>query len=85
MADVVRVEGTLRGMRAEARCTILAWKESSSTGRLFTRGKIAEAPSDLPDGTYMLTFGEHSIWTRKWEGHWLLRYLPQNIEVGQAA
>lgn len=85
MADVIRVEGTLRGMRCEARCTLVAWKEASSTGRLFTRGKIAEEPRDLPDGTYMLIFGEHSVWTRKWEGHWLLKYLPQGIELEQAA
>lgn len=64
---------------------IEAWKEESSTGRLYTRGKITGEPPNLPDGAYTLTFGDHSIVTRKWEGHWLLKYLPGDFEIERAA
>lgn len=85
MSDETRLDGMLRGMRREVKCTVLVWKEASSTGRLYTRGKITDAPADLPDGSYTLSFGEHTFVTRKWEGHWLLKYLPSELEISEAA
>ena len=85
MADEVRLECTQRGMRREVRCTLVTWNEASSTGRLYTRGRITGEPPDLPDGSYAVSFGEHSVVTRKWEGHWLLRYLPGSVEAERAA
>ncbi|HEX4037516.1 MAG TPA: hypothetical protein VHX37_05610 [Acidobacteriaceae bacterium] len=85
MGFPIRVDGVLRGMNHEANCKLTVWKESSSTGRVYLRCLIAEEPEDLPNGSYTLFFGEYRLLTRKWEGHWLLRYLPQGIHLEQAA
>ena len=39
-SSVVRVPGVLRGMDREAHCTLLTWKERSTTGRVYTRCRI---------------------------------------------
>lgn len=79
------IEGLLRGMGREARCELMAWRETSSTGRVYMRCSITRAPANLPDGSYQLFFAGHRVTTRKWEGHWLLRYLPQGIRLDEAA
>lgn len=85
MAFVQRVDGVLRGMDREAGCKLEIWEESSSTGRVFLRCRITDDPADLPGGEYMLFVGDHRIATRKFEGHWLLRYLPKEIRLEEAA
>ena len=85
MQAVVRIHGVLRGMRREAPCTLIIWKESSTSGRIYTRCRIAEEPSDLPDGTYTLSFAGYDVPTRKWESHWLLTFLPPEIDLERAA
>lgn len=85
MAFVQCMDGVLRGMDREAGCKLEIWKESSSTGRVFLRCKITDDPADLPGGEYELSIGDHRIPTRRWEGHWLLRYLPRDIRLQEAA
>jgi hypothetical protein len=85
VAFPMRVDGVLRGMNREASCRLRIWQESSSTGRVYLRCAIMEEPEDLLDGSYTLFFGGHRVSTRKWEGHWLLRYLPRGIELQLAA
>lgn len=83
---VTRVAGILRGMGREVPCELMVWRETSSTGRVYTRCRVVSEPSDLPDGSYNLFFaGHYKVSTRKWEGHWLLRYLPPGIRVEEAA
>jgi hypothetical protein len=77
----VRVRGVLRGMNREADCVLVAWKESSESGRVYTRCRIIDEPSDLPDGTYTVIFAGQSVTTRKWWGEWMLTFLPPEINV----
>jgi hypothetical protein len=71
----------LRSKSRDEDCTLSVWKESSSSGREFTRCRIMNEPSDLPDGPYLLIFEGNEIFTRKWCGTWMLDYLPGWIEI----
>lgn len=82
---VAQVGGILRGMGREVPCQLTVWKERSSTGREYTRCRIDNESADLPDGTYLICFAGHNLPTRKWEGHWLLRYLPRKIQLADVA
>ena len=81
----MRITGVLRGMGREVSCEVVAWKESSSTGRVYTRCRIGDEAPDLPDGSYALCIGGYQVMTRKWEGRWLLRYLPNEIRLEEVA
>jgi len=83
--SIVRVRGVLRGMACAADCALLTWKESSTSGRVYTRCKIVDEPSELPDGPYTLSFKGHEVPTRKFEGQWMLTFLPQGIDLDRAA
>lgn len=72
-------------MNREAECKLLTWKETSASGRIYTRCKIMNEPGDLPDGTYTAFFAGHSVATRKWDGYWMLTFLPSDINLDQAA
>jgi hypothetical protein len=83
--SIVRVRGILRGMNCTADCALLMWKEFSTTGRVFTRCRIVDDPKGLPDGPYTLSFAGHEVQTRKFEGNWMLTFLPAGIELQEAA
>lgn len=85
MQAVVRVHGELQGIDREAACVVLIWQERSTTGRVYTRGKIVDEPSDLPEGPYTLFLGGHAVPTRKFDGCWMLSFLPQGMNLEQAA
>lgn len=72
-------------MNCEADCALLTWKESSTAGRVYTRCRIVEEPSELPDGPYTVFFAGHQVPTRKFEGRWMLTFLPQGINLLEAA
>jgi hypothetical protein len=72
-------------MGCEADCRLLTWKETSTTGRLYTRCRIMDEPPHLPDGAYTLFFAGHAVPTRKFEGSWMLTFLPSSIDLGKAA
>lgn len=78
---VVRVKALLRGMGCKADCMLDTWRETSSTGRVFTRAVVVEEPPNLPDGIYMIVVGSRMIFTRKWGGSWLLTFLPPDVDV----
>lgn len=77
---IVLVRGVARGMAREAPCELLARKRLlpglDSHGRKryeYTQCSVLQAPSDLPDGEYVVTTEDgHSIATAKMYGHWLL-------------
>lgn len=81
----IPVSATVRGMGREAICILETWTERSSTGRVFTRCRILDHPSDLPDGTYEFTIAGKSFSTKRWSGVWDLIYLPPSIRVDDAA
>jgi len=72
-------------MNSTSDCALLTWKEFSTTGRVYTRCKIVDEPKELPDGPYSLTFAGHTVQTRKFEGNWMLTFLPPGIELQEAA
>jgi hypothetical protein len=85
LQGVVRVHGVLQGLEREANCVLMAWKERSSSGRVFTRCRVVDEPADLPEGPYTLTFAGYSVPTRKFDGCWMLSFLPEWIKLDQAA
>lgn len=85
LAEIVRRPGFLRGMAREAECTVEMWKEASSSGRVYSRCRITDEPTDLPDGPYTVFFAGRRIHTAKWWGRWSLSFLPQSFDLDQAA
>lgn len=85
MKGDIRVGGVLRGMGCEADCGLQMWKESSTTGRVYGRCRIVDDPPTLPDGPYTLFFAGHSVATRKFDGAWMLTFLPAGINLEEAA
>jgi hypothetical protein len=82
---VLRVSATLRGKDQIAECTLEMWQEEASSGRLFTRCHIVDDPPELPDGAYLLDFGERSVRTNKYHGRWELTFLYDAEADMQAA
>ena len=76
MRSVVLIHGLLRGMGREAPCEMLAMKETApETGReIYSRCSVIDAPHDLPDGLYAVSFSGHVVTARKEGGLWL----PEN-------
>jgi hypothetical protein len=75
----------LKGLDREAECEVTTWKERSSSGRVYTRCKIVDEPGDLPEGPYSLTFAGYTLSTRKFDGSWMLSFLPPWVELERAA
>jgi hypothetical protein len=73
MRSVVLIQGLLRGMGRETPCEMLAIRESQSGKNLpvYTRCSVIEAPIDLPDGDYTVTFNVYSVSARKEAGLWI--------------
>lgn len=73
MRSVVLIQGLLRGMGREAPCEMLAIRESQSGKNLpvYTCCSVIEAPIDLPDGDYTVTFNAWSVSARKEAGLWV--------------
>jgi hypothetical protein len=66
--EVVVLSGRLRGMGREAACTLNAVKVSlpGTVVSHFAKCNIHQAPSDLPDGKYELTFdGERVLFEKR--------------------
>jgi hypothetical protein len=82
---VVRIHGFLQGLEKEAGCVVMTWKERSTSGRTFTRCKIVDEPADLPEGPYTLSFAGYKVTTRKFDGCWMLSFLPPGIDLLQVA
>jgi len=81
MSSVVRFPALLRYADIESQCTMEAWVERSSPGRLFTRCRTTGDSPDLPDGPYDVILGSHSVRTRKLLGSWELVFVPSKLGI----
>ena len=73
MRSVVMIRGMLRGMEREAPCEMLAMKEAES-GKgpvIFSRCSVIDAPIDIPDGDYVVSFNGCVVSARKEAGLWI--------------
>jgi hypothetical protein len=73
MRSVVLIHGLLTGMGQHEPCEMLAIKESGSaaTEEVFSRCSVIDAPQELPDGDYRVSFNGHSVSARKEGGLWV--------------
>lgn len=73
MRTVVLLRGSVEGMGRTARCEMLAMKEylSPTSPPIYSRCCILDAPEDLPDGEYQVTFAGHRVSAHKEVGLWL--------------
>jgi hypothetical protein len=69
--SIVLRHGVLRGMEQEADCMVLARKELSSYGSDYSDAFVMSASTDLPDGTYVVEFDNHTLEANKRLGLWL--------------
>lgn len=81
MNSIARFPAVLRNTDAESKCTLEAWLERSSTGRIFARCRITDDSPDLPDGAYEVLFAQHSVKTRKMSGCWELVFIPSELGI----
>ncbi len=73
MRSVVLIHGLLTGMGQHEPCEMLAIKESGSgvSPEVFSRCSVIDAPQELPDGDYMVSFNGFSVSARKECGLWI--------------
>lgn len=73
MRSVVMIHGWLQGMEREAPCEMLAMKEAESEKGpvTFSRCSVIDAPMDLPDGDYKVSFNGCVVSARKDGGLWM--------------
>ncbi|MGD0366779.1 MAG: hypothetical protein ABSA94_04940 [Acidobacteriaceae bacterium] len=73
MRSVVLIHGLLKGMGRETPCEMLAMREpaSETSPAVYSRCCVIDAPLDLPDGIYAVTFGGSVVAARKEAGLWL--------------
>jgi hypothetical protein len=74
----VLLDGRLKGMGRQADCQVLARKllvygEETASLRVFTYTdcSVIGAPSELPDGEYLVEFDEYSALAACHKGFWL--------------
>lgn len=70
--EVVMLSGTLKGANHEAPCTVRAIKVSLPNLDIweYVSAAIAQAPSELPDGAYNVSFEGRTMKVRKVAGNW---------------
>lgn len=78
MRSVVRLRGWLRGMEHESSCVLLAWKETLHSEEalgafryVYSDLQVLDAPPNLPDGEYEVSFGDLTVSAVKRSGMWL--------------
>jgi hypothetical protein len=72
MGTVVLIRGVLRGMEHETGCEVLVRKHSIESGSpRYSEGFVLNAPVDLPEGEYTVTFDGHSLHAVSQHGIWL--------------
>jgi hypothetical protein len=61
--EIVMLSGTISGMGREAACIVSAVRVSlaGATESALTRCSIHQAPVDLPEGAYQVTFAGETI------------------------
>jgi len=70
--EAVLVPGTLNGMKLEVACTVRAVKVSVIKLDIweYVSADIAQAPSNLPDGAYNVSFEGRTMKVKKIAGNW---------------
>lgn len=73
MRSVVLIHGLLRGMGREESCEMLAIKESDRGGGqpIYSRCGVIDAPPDLPDGDYTVSFNGYAVPAKREGGLWI--------------
>jgi hypothetical protein len=83
---LIRIPGLLCGPDGvTSTCLVEIWDEYSSSGRKYTRCRITNEASELPDGSYILEFADESIRTKRYYNKWELVFLPRRIRPIEAA
>ena len=80
MRSVVLIRGVLQGMGRESGCEMLAMKDKhAETGECsYSRCSVIEAPADLPDGDYTVSFERCTVKVVREGGLWLVSADPLN-------
>lgn len=60
MDSLARVAATLRGGDVTAG-VLEVWKDRLPSGHVFTRARFIDCPSDVPDGSYAVTFAGYAV------------------------
>ena len=70
--EAVLVSGTLKGMNQQVPCMVRAVKVSHPNLDIleYVRADIVQAPSELPDGAYDVSFDGRTMKVKKIAGHW---------------
>jgi hypothetical protein len=70
--EAVLVSGTLNGMNYQVPCMVRAVKVSLPNLEIlkWVRADIADAPSELPDGAYNVSFEGRTVKVKKFAGNW---------------
>ena len=70
----VTLSGHLKGMEREIQCTVSAFEVPlpDSDSCEYALVMIHDAPHDLPDGRYSLSFDSRAIPVQRHDGAWLL-------------
>jgi hypothetical protein len=70
--EAVLVSGTLKGMNHQAQCMVRAVKVSLLNLDIlkYVRADIVQAPSELPDGAYNVSFDGRTMKVKKIAGNW---------------
>jgi hypothetical protein len=70
----VTLFGNLKGMEREAQCKVSAFEVPmpDSDSYEYALVMICDAPRDLPDGRYHLTFDSRAIPVQRHNGTWLV-------------
>ena len=72
MRCVVLIHGMLRGMGRQSECEMLAMKETLPGRRpVYSRCSVIEAPAELPDGEYTVSFDDGTVKVKRQGGLWL--------------
>ena len=73
MRSVVLIHGLLQGNGRQEPCEMLAMRDVPTTPgpAVYSRCSVIEAPENLPDGEYTVTFGGHIVPARKEAGLWV--------------
>lgn len=71
--EQILLDGILRGMEQETVCRVKAIKITIPKLDVweYVRAEIADAPSELPDGAYVVRFDGRSMKVEKNAGEWI--------------
>jgi hypothetical protein len=81
--SIIRIPAVLRSKDSifVTGCVLEIWKEYASSGKAYTRCRLVEEPSELPNGAYIVDIAGHSIRTNKILGMWGLVFLAPDLEI----